>query len=65
MTIFAVNYQLVDTFENYKEFESLKEVLEWIKGISAEMFKYADLCIEDGVYVEGVWDIINYCEIWG
>lgn len=41
MTI--INYQLVDTFENYKEFDNVADAVKWMQGIGIDMFVYVSL----------------------
>lgn len=39
----TINYQLIDTFENYKEFDSIADVIKWMRGIGSDMFVYVSL----------------------
>lgn len=41
MTI--INYQLIDTFENYKEFDNVADAVKWVQGIGIDMFVYVSL----------------------
>ncbi|QQV91664.1 hypothetical protein OXC43_gp82 [Klebsiella phage vB_KpP_FBKp27] len=55
----TINYQLIDTFENYKEFETVAQAIEWIQGIGEDMFQYVDLTDDKENYVSGFSDIIE------
>lgn len=39
----TINYQLVDTFENYKEFDNVADAVQWMQGIGIDMFVYVSL----------------------
>lgn len=39
----TINYQLVDTFENYKEFDNVADAVKWMQGIGIDMFVYVSL----------------------
>lgn len=39
----TVHYQLIDSFENYKEFDSIMDAVEWMQGIGEEYFTYVCL----------------------
>lgn len=39
----TINYQLVDTFENYKEFDNVADAVKWIQDIGIDMFVYVSL----------------------
>lgn len=55
----TINYQLIDTFENYKEFETVAQAIAWMQGIGEEMFQYVDLTDGKENYVSGFSDIIE------
>lgn len=55
----TINYQLIDTFENYKEFETVAQAIEWMQGIGEDMFQYVDLTDDKENYVSGFSDIIE------
>ena len=39
----TINYQLIDTFENYKEFDNVADAVKWMQGIGIDMFVYVSL----------------------
>lgn len=55
----TINYQLIDTFENYKEFETVAQAIEWMQGIGENYFQYVDLTDGKENYVSGFSDIIE------
>lgn len=55
----TINYQLIDTFENYKEFESVEHAVAWIQSIGEDMFQYVDLTDDKENYVEGYSAILK------
>lgn len=55
----TINYQLIDTFENYKEFETVAQAIEWMQDIGEDMFQYVDLTDGKENYVSGFSDIIE------
>ena len=55
----TINYQLIDTFENYKEFETVAQAIEWMQGIGENYFQYVDLTDDKENYVSGFSDIIE------
>lgn len=64
----TINYQLIDTFENYKEFETVAQAIAWMQGIGEDMFQYIDLTDDKENYVSGFSDIIetynNCSDLW-
>lgn len=36
----TINYQLIDTFENYKEFDNVADAVKWMQGIGKDKFQY-------------------------
>lgn len=43
----TVYYQLINAFENYKEFDNYWDAEDWIEGIGEEMFIYFDIVEEN------------------
>ena len=39
----TINYQLVDAFESYKEFDNVADAVKWMQGIDIDMFVYVSL----------------------
>lgn len=39
----TINYQLVDAFENYKEFDNVADAVKWMQGIGKDKFQYVSL----------------------
>ena len=56
-----VNYQLVDTFENYKYFDTVEEVQKWLRGIGEDMFVYVDMSFGE-LYVDNFSAILEYTD---
>lgn len=64
----TLNYQLIDTFENYKEFETVAEAVNWMQGIGENYFQYVDLTDDKENYVSGFFDIVeafnDHSDLW-
>ena len=56
-----VYYHLVDTFENYKYFDTVEEVQKWLRDIGEDMFVYVDMLFGD-VYVDNFSAILEYTD---
>lgn len=59
----TINYQLIDTFENYKEFDTVKAAVDWVKGIGIDMFVYVSLTDSKLNEVDGYDAIIKAYEL--
>lgn len=64
----TINYQLIDTFENYKEFDTVAQAIAWMQNIGEDMFQYVDLTDDKENYVDGYSAIIeaytNNHDLW-
>lgn len=54
----TIEYQLIDSFENYKDFDSARQAAEWVRGIGEEYFQYVSVTLGDH-YVSGFLDVIT------
>lgn len=54
-----VNYQLMDTFERYREFETILEAINWMRGIGENYFQYIGLTDGKENYIDGYSAIIE------
>ena len=64
----TINYQLVDTFENYKEFDNVADAVKWMQGIGIDMFVYVSLTDDKLNEVDGYDAIVkaynNNNDLW-
>lgn len=56
----VVLYKLIDSCENEREFENMVSAKLWVKGISECMFDYVTIEMDDGTYLDGYQEIMNY-----
>ncbi len=55
----TVHYQLIDSFENYKEFDTILDAVAWMQGIGEDMFTY--VCLDaDYPVIDSYYDFMVY-----